>query len=208
MAATDAGAPSWDAVYAGTPPWDIGRPQPAFLALAESGALRGPVLDVGCGTGEHTLMSAALGLDATGVDIAPTALAIARRKAAERDLAARFIVWDATNLAALGERWQTILDSGLFHVFDDADRARYVASLLAVLEPGGRYHMLVFSDRQGGSVGPRRISQAEIREAFADGWSIRSIQPTIMETNTGFLTSGDADDRRGAQAWIVEIERR
>ena len=117
-------------------------------------------------------MAAALGLDATGVDIAPTALAIAKRKATERGLTARFLAWDATDLAALGERWQTVLDSGVFHVFDDTDRPRYVASLAAAVEPGGRYHMLVFSDRQSGTLGPRRISQAEIRAAFADGWSI------------------------------------
>jgi SAM-dependent methyltransferase/GNAT superfamily N-acetyltransferase len=200
------GSQSWDAVYTGSPPWDIGRPQSAFQALAEAGALRGRVLDVGCGTGEHTLMAAALGLDATGVDIAATALAIAKRKAAERGLSARFLEWDATNLAALGERWETVLDSGVFHVFDDTDRARYVASLVAAVAPGGRYHMLVFSDRQGGTLGPRRISQTEIRASFADGWSILSIEPTVLETNVGFLTG--AADESGAQAWLAVIERR
>ncbi len=202
------GASSWDAVYAGTPPWDIGRPQSAFVRLAEAGELQGRLLDVGCGTGEHTLMAAALGLDATGVDIAPSALAVARRKAADRGLMARFVEWDVTDLARFGERWQTVLDSGVFHVFDDADRARYVASLAAAIEPSGRYHMLVFSDRQGGTLGPRRISEAEIRASFADGWSILSIEPTIMETNTGFLTNaGDPSGAHGAQAWLAVIER-
>ena len=60
----------FDASYAGTPPWDIGRPQPAFLALAEAGTIRGRVLDVGCGTGEHALMAASMGLEATGIDSA------------------------------------------------------------------------------------------------------------------------------------------
>jgi 2-polyprenyl-3-methyl-5-hydroxy-6-metoxy-1,4-benzoquinol methylase len=73
-----AGAVGFDALYAGTPPWDIGRPQPAFLELAEAETLRGRVLDVGCGTGEHALMAAGLGLDATGIDSAPTAIAIAQ----------------------------------------------------------------------------------------------------------------------------------
>jgi SAM-dependent methyltransferase len=207
----------WNAVYAGAPPWDIGRPQSAFLRLAEAGALRGRVLDVGCGTGEHALMAAGRGFDATGVDIAPAALTIAERKAAERGLSARFLIWDATDLASLGGRWETILDSGVFHVFDDTDRARYVASLAAVLEPGGRYHMLVFSDRQGGTLGPRRISQAEIRASFANGWSILSIEPTILETTIGFSpgpgaassAQGAADGAvNGAQAWLAIIERR
>src|ERR1700722_8715041 len=85
----------FDASYAGTPPWDIGRPQPMFMALANAGALRGRVLDAGCGTGEHALMAARLGLDVTGIDAAPAAIARAQAKASERGLAARFIVWDA-----------------------------------------------------------------------------------------------------------------
>ena len=197
----------WDAVYAGRPPWDIGRPQSAFQALADAGELRGRVLDVGCGTGEHTLMAAALGLDATGIDIAASALAIAREKAAERGLDARFLAWDVTRLPILGERWQTVLDSGVFHVFDDAARARYVAALTAVVEPGGRYHMLVFSDRQGGSLGPRRIHQDEIRAAFADGWSVLSIEPAVLETNAGFDPASGGGPA-GARAWLAVIERR
>jgi 2-polyprenyl-3-methyl-5-hydroxy-6-metoxy-1,4-benzoquinol methylase len=64
----------FDALYAVTPPWDVGRPQPAFVALARAGAIRGRVLDVGCGTGEHVLMEAELGLDVIGVDMVRTAI--------------------------------------------------------------------------------------------------------------------------------------
>jgi 2-polyprenyl-3-methyl-5-hydroxy-6-metoxy-1,4-benzoquinol methylase len=71
----------FDSSYEGTPPWDIGHPQPAFLALARSGALTGRVLDVGCGTGEHALMAAELGLDATGIDFSPRAIRLAEQKA-------------------------------------------------------------------------------------------------------------------------------
>jgi len=122
-----------------------------------------------------------------------------------------------------------VLDCGVFHTFDDHARARYVASLTGVVEPGGRYHMLVFSDRQGGDLGPRRIHQEEIRAAFAEGWSILSIEPAILETNPGFDTdtggssptsagssaSGAAEappssagGLHGAQAWLSVIERR
>ena len=162
----------FEELYAGTPPWDIGRPQPALLHLGEAGAWRGRVLDVGCGTGEHALLAVTLGLTATGIDAAPTAIELARRKAEERGLAARFLVWDALDLASLGEQFDTVLDCGLFHLFDDANRARFVESLRSAVAPGGRYFMLCFSDRQTGDFGPRRVSQAEnpgqLRRGLAD----------------------------------------
>jgi SAM-dependent methyltransferase len=189
----------FDAMYAETPPWDIGRPQPAFLRLAEAGDLRGRVLDVGCGTGEHALMAAGLGLTATGVDAAPTAIGIARRKAEERKLEARFVVANALDLAALGEDFDTILDCGLFHVFNDDDRARYVASLHDIVVVGGVYYMLCFSDRQPGDWGPRRVSQDEIRSAFADGWHVASIDPVTIDITIS---------PEGVQAWLSKIVRR
>ena len=75
----------WDASYRDAPaPWDIGRPQPAIVRLASKGSLAGPVLDAGCGTGESALHLASLGLSVLGVDVAETALAIAREKATNR----------------------------------------------------------------------------------------------------------------------------
>ncbi len=185
-------------MYAGTPPWDIGRPQPVFLRLAEAGAIRGRVLDAGCGTGEHVLMVAERGLDATGVDAAPSAIAAAKHKATERGLAARFLVWDALELAELGEQFDSVLDSGLFHVFDDGPRARYVEALAAVVRPGGRYLMCCFSDRQPGEWGPRRVRQEEIRAAFGAGWEVESIEAAQFDTNL---------DPSYAQAWFATITR-
>ncbi len=183
--------------YRTTPPWDVGHPQPAFAALADGGALRGRVLDSGCGTGEHALMAAALGHRATGVDIVPAAVDAARRKAAERNLDATFVVGDVLRLDELGERFDTVLDSGVFHVFDDADRARYVDTLRAVLAPGGRYLMACFSDRQPGDWGPRRVARDEIRASFADGWRVESID------EVGFTTTIDP----GIRAWLARITR-
>jgi SAM-dependent methyltransferase len=175
----------FDASYAGTPPWDIGRPQPAFLALAEAGAILGRVLDVGCGTGEHTLMAAGMGLEATGIDSAPAAIALAEAKASDRGLTAHFLVHDALQLASLGKQFETVLDCGLFHVLDDDDRRSFVENLRAVIQPGGRYFMLCFSDRQPGSFGPRRITRDEIRASFAKGWQVDSIEPAKLDTRMG-----------------------
>ena len=117
-------AGGFDAMYAGRPPWDIGRPQAALVAL----------------------------------------------------------------------------DCGLFHlsVFTEEDRASYVASLRSVLRRGGRYFMLCFSDREPGITGPLRLTQDQIRTAFADGWQIDSIEPTTLEITT---------DPAGVRAWLVTATR-
>ena len=187
----------FNAMYADRPPWDIGRPQPAFVKVADAGGLRGRVLDVGCGTGEHALLAAERGFEATGIDFAPAAITIAEQKAAERRLEVRFIVFDALELAALDEHFDTVLDSGVFHVFDDADRVRYVASLAAATLPGARYNLLCFSDRQPGDWGPRRVTRGEIEASFADGWEVDSIEPVVFQTNM------DPPEVQGWQAAIV-----
>jgi SAM-dependent methyltransferase len=191
----------WDTAYQGSPaPWDIGRPPPAFPRLAERGLLSGRVLDAGCGTGEHVLLAAAHGAEATGVDVSGLAIQKARAKAAERGLAARFEVADALHLDRLGETFDTVTDSGLFHVFDDADRARYVTSLAGVTRPGGSYYMMCFSDSQPGTWGPRRVRREEIEGAFGAGWEIVSLTPDAFTINP---VQGNAV----AQAWLAVIRR-
>ncbi|NUO42936.1 MAG: class I SAM-dependent methyltransferase [Streptomyces sp.] len=186
-------------LYATRPPWDIGGPQPAFLALAEAGVLRGRVLDVGCGTGEHAIMAARLGLDATGVDLAANALRAAEGKAHARGCAVRFLRHDARRLAELGEVFDTVLDCGLFHLFDGDDRAAYGDALRSVVAPGGRYFMLGFSDRQPGEWGRvHKLTRGEIEAAFAGGWRIDSMEPAVIDITT---------DPDGIRAWLVALTR-
>lgn len=193
----------WDESYTGsTPaPWDIGRPQPSFVRLAGEGLLRGRLLDSGCGTGENTLMAAARGAEALGVDVAASAIDRARAKAVERGVAARFEVADALNLGRLGLTFDTIIDSGVFHVFDDDDRVRYVASLASVLKPGGSCYLMCFSDRQPGDWGPRRVRRDELIDAFSDGWTMVDITADTFDINP--IMDIDA-----VQAWLAVIRRR
>lgn len=188
-------AMQFNAAYEGVPPWDIGRPQPAFEALVPQ--LRGRVLDAGCGTGEHALMAAAAGHEVTGVDAAPRAIAIAEGKAIQRGLTVRFMVADALDLDELDEEFDTVLDSGLFHVFGDDERERYVAALRIVLVPGGRIHLMCFSDRQPGTLGPRRVTRAEIEASFAEGFQVDAVEPAQFQ-----LAFGGA-----AEAWLATITR-
>jgi ubiquinone/menaquinone biosynthesis C-methylase UbiE len=184
--------------YQSTPPWDIGRHQPAFEHALKGGDVRAPVLDAGCGTGENALYLAAQGFTVTGVDSVPAAIEAARSKAAARGLEAEFIVGDALDLGALERRFATVIDSGLFHTFEDAERERFRESLARVLEPGGRYLVLCFSERERHDGGPRRVTRDELRAVFdRSPFRVLKIEAVEMATN---LDSG-------RKAWFARVER-
>ncbi len=198
----DAGRTRWlDDLYAQRPPWEIGHPQPAFDGLARAGEIRGRVLDIGCGTGEHSLMCADLGLEVTGVDLAASALRTARDKADRRGATGvRFLQHDALRLGELGERFDTVLDSGLFHMLDEDDRPAFTAGLAAVMNPGARYFMLCFSDREpgAGGHGPHRMTREGITAAFGDTLRIDSAERTTLEIIM---------DPGHVQAWLAAMTR-
>lgn len=161
-------------------PWDVGAPQPMVIELERGGAIQGEVLDAGCGTGENALYLAARGYAVTGVDAAPSALAHARAKAAQRGLTVEFEVADARELTGYDGRFDTVVDSGLLHTFSDPDSARYVAALRRVCRPGGLVHVLAISDAAEYLPGPRRLSEQQMRAAFTGGWVIELLRPTTM----------------------------
>jgi cyclopropane fatty-acyl-phospholipid synthase-like methyltransferase len=144
-------------------------------------------------------MVAERGMEVVGVDIAPAAIDAARRKAEERGLSVDFRVADALHLGDLGRRFSTVLDSGVFHTFSDADRPTYVESLASVVAPGGVVHLLCFSELTPGDYGPRRVTQPELRSAFADGWEVQRIEPERFDV------TGDFPVR--PYAWLVRIVR-
>lgn len=184
------------------PPWDIGRPQPAFVDLEARGLVKSPVIDVGCGTGENALYLASKGYEVVGVDLVPRAIDRAREKAAARGLGATFEVGDVLAMEPPPRLYATAIDSGVFHAFDDSERLRYVVSLAKVVASGGRLHILVFSDREPTDWGgPRRIRRDEIERAFTrlHGWNVAAIEPARFHSRH----HGDA----GGEAWLASIER-
>jgi SAM-dependent methyltransferase len=191
----------WDASYHDGPaPWDVGRPQPAIVRLASEGGFAGAVLDAGCGTGENALHIASLGLSVLGVDVAETALAIARAKADDRRIEVAFAEVDALQLERLGRRFATVLDCGLFHSFDGDERPGYVASLASVTERDGTLYVLCFSD-EGPDTGPHPVSQEALKAAFnpGTGWKVAAIEPDRAQTRY--------HDDHGAPAWLATIKR-
>jgi cyclopropane fatty-acyl-phospholipid synthase-like methyltransferase len=170
---------TFESAYAGQAPWDIGKPQKPFIDVADQ--ITGSILDAGCGTGDTALFFAGRGCQVTGIDFIEEAIHRAKRKAAERGVQVTFLVKDALTLKDWTERFDNVIDSGLFHVFSDDDHRRYVEGLATVLKPGGKVFLICFSDEEPGTQGPRRVSKKELQEAFAQGWSIESIEPTRAE---------------------------
>lgn len=185
---------TFDSAYmTGTPPWVIDQPQPAIVDLERAGGIRGAVLDPGCGTGEHTILLSRLGYDVLGVDAAPHALERARANAARHGVTARFELADALHLGS-EPRFDTVVDSALFHIFGDADRAAYVRGLHAVCRPGGVVHVLALAEG-GPPLGPK-VSDAVIRAAFADGWTLEALRPTTYRVTV----PADRADALGLEA--------
>ncbi len=190
----------WDASYQGSgAPWDIGQPQPAIARLVSAGGCTGTVLDAGCGSGENALLVASLGLSVVGVDVAETALAMARQKARERGIEIQFAEADALHLNLLGQMFDTVLDCGLFHTFDSAERPAYVASLAAVTRRDGTLYVLCFSDAVP-DTGPHPVREEELRASFnsANGWNIVALSADRIQTRL---------HQQGAPAWFVTIKR-
>jgi SAM-dependent methyltransferase len=190
----------WDASYRDGPaPWDVG-PQPAVVRVASAAGFTGTVLDAGCGSGENALHIASLGWPVLGFDVAETALAQARAKAAERGIEAEFATADALRLERLGRRFDSVLDCGLFHTFDGDERPRYAASLASVAGHDATLYVLCFSD-EGPDTRPHPVRQDELRAAFgpSTGWNVVAIEPDRVRTRF--------HDAHGAPAWFATIKR-
>lgn len=188
--------------YLETAPWDIGRPQPAVLELARSGELVGNVLDVGCGTADNAIHLASLGQRVVGVDLVPRALEIARERATVAGVELELHTGSALELDRLGLSgpFDAALDAGVFHIFEDDERPRYVAALRSVLPRDARFHTVVFSEHAPEyDDGPRRVTRRELRECFASGWAEIEIVESRYHTR-------NAPD--GRPAWRASFERR
>ena len=189
-------------------PWEIGKPQPPFVAVADQ--VMSPVLDAGCGTGNTALFFAARGLRVTGIDFVEEVIREARDKATERGLSVKFIVKDAMTLGEWDERFASVIDSGLFHIYHGDDQRRYVQGLSHVLKPGGRLFLFSFSDKIEKSLGVGGVSKQELYDTFADGWDVESLELVRGEGNPVFIAKFPEWDPTNSdpKMWFAVIRRK
>lgn len=177
----------FDAVYQQTPPWGIGGPQPDLEALLDEFPPSGPVLDVGCGSGDQAIALAQRGVEVLGVDIVETAIAQARTKAQALplEIAERlaFQVADALRPAQLGRQFGAVVDSGFLHLFEQSIADRFAAELAACLPPGGRYYLLAFAVQFDIPNVPRAVTEEELRARFTPerGWRILALREALFQ---------------------------
>ncbi|MEE6177170.1 class I SAM-dependent methyltransferase [Mycobacterium sp. 050134] len=186
----------WDSAYSGEgefqglPPWNIGEPQPELAELISAGAFRSDVLDAGCGFAELSLALAAEGYTVVGIDVTPTAVAAASKAAADRGLAtAGFVQADITDFSAYPEgsagRFNTVVDSTLFHSLPVEARDSYLRAVHRAAAPGASYIVLVFAKGAFPEIEtkPNEVDEAELRDAVSRYWEIDEIRPAYIHAN-------------------------
>ncbi|MFX1521548.1 MAG: class I SAM-dependent methyltransferase [Promethearchaeota archaeon] len=191
----------WENAYHATPPWDVSHPQKAFMELFRNNEIKtGRILDVGCGTGDNAIFLASKGFTVIGIDIAPSAIRIAKSKAIEHNVKVDFQVLNSLELDLHFNKneFDDIIDSGLFHTLTNKERPVFAKKIHYVLRNGGNYFMLCFSDKELDRIGPRRISKNEIIQIFSPLFRINYIHETIFESRI---------HTNGAKAYITSVTK-
>ncbi|HOW72284.1 MAG TPA: methyltransferase domain-containing protein [Phycisphaerae bacterium] len=168
----------WDERYLqNDTPWERGQRNRELARVLEEQAIQPcRALELGCGTGNDCLWLASLGFDIIGVDISPTALERARQKAVTAGATCRFVLADVFKLPDLGEPFGLIVDIGCYHAVRKIDEAAYVAALHQLLAKDGLLLVLCGNAKENTDPGPPRVSEGEIRAAFADRFKIRHLR--------------------------------
>lgn len=191
----------WDSRYRrdGSPGWDTGRPSTNLQKVLTDELVkpcRAAVL--GCGTGNNAIYLARQGFDVSGVDIAPTALDLARVKAKQAGVEVNWLLADVTRAPKV-RPFSFIFDRGCYHGVRQSDAAGYVATLRQLTHRGSRILILAGNANEEQHYGPPRVKEEEIRRDFAEGFRIVELRETKFDTQQ--------PGGQGALAWFVLLER-
>ena len=186
-------------IYSQTPPgeipWNIESPPKALLELVESGHVQPcKTIDMGCGAGNYAIYLASVGFDMTGVDVSPSAIALAEANAKKKGVTCRFVAADVLGgLEEIAETFDFAYDwSLLHHVFPD-NRRQYVENVHRLLAPGGQYLSVCFSEKDtgfGGTGKERRTpintvlyfsSEDELRNLFEPYFHVTELEAIQVE---------------------------
>jgi SAM-dependent methyltransferase len=153
-----------------------------MVALLAAHPPAGPVLDVGCGTGDLAIHIAERGFETVGIDFVAAAVdqAQAKKEALPQDVAERltFRVADALHPSLLGRSFGAVVDSGFYHLFDPGEGDRLIDECALVLRPGGRLYLHEFAVTFPVPNVPRAVPASELRERFTmeRGWRVLTIR--------------------------------
>ena len=178
--------------YFGEPKWDTGISPPELLEFIQEHTF-GRAIDIGCGTGTNVITLAKAGWQVTGVDFAPRAIQLAKRKIQAAGVRAELFINDARKLRGISSPYDFALDIGCFHGIPKHGQLEYLKQLDRLLTPGGFWLMYGFfkSDTQHA---PPGLVEADMNRI--------STQLTLVSRRDGF------DDKRNRPStWFLFQKR-
>jgi SAM-dependent methyltransferase len=192
----------WDAPYRGDqlPGWDVGRPCSHLVKAVEEKTFKpGRAIVLGCGSGNNAIYLASQGFEVTGVDVSPTALSIAAKKAREADVHVDWILADVVALPEL-QPFDLIFDRGCYHHICQYDSPAYVETLRRLSHAGTRAMILAGRPAEGSRGGPPRIKEETIRRDFSTLFEFEWLQEIYFDSRN--------PQARSAEAWSIHLRRK
>ena len=159
---------------------------------------KGRFLDLGTGDGTQARALTKYGFDVTGSDI--SGITIENVKKLSKEI--NFLTDDILNSKLPANAFDFVFDRGIFHLFDDFQRPRFVEQIKRILDNDGIYFLKCMSIEQEefpDGKGPNRLSKQEIIDTFRNDFDIEKIKTTVFEA-----INFDSNPK----AWFVVLKKK